>query len=132
MGIGSPVFCTFHSPQPNNIGPARQQPRDWALLLISLSQGRGGAQLLLISFASTRVHGICNGSINRMKDKCPPHQPQISEFLVWDWEGAQKCFIHHDQTTGDLKSHHLQARVTLTALSVPPRPHFLSAKLLCG
>ena len=34
-----------------------------------------------------------------------------------DWEGAQKCFILRDQTTGDLKSHHLQARVTCTALS---------------
>ena len=40
-------------------------------------------------------------------------------------------FILRDQTTGDLKSHHLQARVTLTALSVPPRPHFLSADMLC-
>ena len=29
-------------------------------------------------------------------------------------------FILRDQTTEDLKSHHLQARVTLTALSVPP------------
>ena len=61
-----------------------------------------------------------------------PHPPQISEFFVWDSEGAQKCFILRDQTTGDLKSHHLQARATLTALSVPPRPPFLSAELLCG
>ena len=30
-----------------------------------------------------------------------------------------------NQTTGDLKSHHLQARVT--ALSVPPSPPFISA-----
>ena len=52
-----------------------------------------------------------------------PHPPQISEFFVWDSEGAQKCFILRDQTTGDLKSHHLQARATLTALS---------AELLCG
>ena len=57
-----------------------------------------------------------------------PHPPQISEFFVWDSEGAQKCFILHDQTTGDLKSHHLQALATLTALSVPPRPPFLSAE----
>ena len=48
-----------------------------------------------------------------------PHPPQISEFFVWDNEGAQKCFIFRDQTTGDSKSHHLQARATLTALSVP-------------
>ena len=56
----------------------------------------------------------------------PPPSPHISEFFVWDWEGAQKCFILHDQTTGDLKSHNLQARVTLTDLSVPPRTPFLS------
>ena len=31
-----------------------------------------------------------------------PHPPQISEFFVWDWEGAQKCFILRDQTTGNL------------------------------
>ena len=42
------------------------------------------------------------------------------KFPSFDWEGAQQCFILCDQTTGDLKSHHLQARVTLTALSVPP------------
>ena len=51
------------------------------------------------------------------------------QSFVWDWEGAQKCFILHDQTTGDLKSHHLQARVTLKALPLPPRPLFLSAEL---
>ena len=79
-------------------------------------EGGGGAQLLLISFATTRLHGICNRSINRIEDgghtlqphslgtgnKCPPHPPQISEFFVWDWEGAQKCFFLRDQTTGDL------------------------------
>ena len=53
----------------------------------------------------------------------------FSEFFVWDREGAQKCFILRDQTTGDLKSHHFQARVTLTALSVPQQTHFLSAEL---
>ena len=62
----------------------------------------------------------------------PPHPPQIYEFFVWDSEGAQKCFILRDQTTGDLKSHHLQARATLTAMSVPPRPPLLSAELLSG
>ena len=59
-------------------------------------------------------------------DKCP--HPKFPS-LVWDWEGAQKCFILHDQTTGDLKSHHLQARATLTAKSVPPRPPILPAEL---
>ena len=67
-----------------------------------------------------------------MEDKCPPTHPKFPSFFVWDSEGAQKCFILRDQTTGDLKSHHLQARATLTALSVPPRPPFLSAELLCG
>ena len=57
-----------------------------------------------------------------------PTHPKFPNF-VWDLEGAQKCFIPRDQTTGDLKSHHLQAPVTLTALSVPPRPPFLSAEL---
>ena len=39
MGIGSPVL--FHSPQPNNIGPARQQPRDWGSLFNFSDSGRG-------------------------------------------------------------------------------------------
>ena len=47
----------------------------------------------------------------RIGNKCPPppHLPQILLEFFWDWEGAQKCFILCDQTTGDLKSHHLQA-----------------------
>ena len=49
----------------------------------------------------------------------PPNTPQISELFVCDWEGAQKCFILRDQTTEGIKSHHLPAQVTLTALSVP-------------
>ena len=57
-----------------------------------------------------------------IRDKCPP--PTLPKFLslVWDSEGAQKCFILHDQTTGDLKSHHLQAGAILTATSVLPMP----------
>ena len=61
-------------------------------------------------------------------DKCPPPTPNFPS-LVWDWEESQNSFILHDQTTGDLKSHHLQARATLTAMSVPQRPLFLSAEL---
>ena len=57
-----------------------------------------------------------------------PHAPKFPS-LVWDWVGAQKCFILRDQTTGDLTSHHLQAKATLTAMPVPQRPHFLSAEL---
>ena len=49
----------------------------------------------------------------------PPYPPQIPSFFVWDSEGAQKCFILRDQTTGELKSYHLQAQAALTALSVP-------------
>ena len=89
-----------------------------------------------VSFATTGLHGICNETEWKIGgggqtlhshslgtgDKCPPptHAPKIPS-LVWDWEGAQKCFILHSQTTGDLKSYHLQARATLTAMSVPPR-----------
>ena len=39
------------------------------------------------------------------------------------------CLILRDQTTRDLKSHHLQDWAALTAMSVPPRPPFLSAEL---
>ena len=49
----------------------------------------------------------------------PPTNPKFPS-LVWNWEGAQKCFIHPDQTTGDFKSHHLQAWATLTVMFVPP------------
>ena len=70
-------------------------------------------RLLIISFATSRLHGVCNGGNNRMEDgdggthssptamglgiKAP--QPKFPSF-VWDWEGAQKCFILRDQTTG--------------------------------
>ena len=57
----------------------------------------------------------------------PTHAPKFPS-LIWGWEGAQKCFILCDQSTGDLKSHHLQARATLTAMSVPPLPLFLSVE----
>ena len=127
---------------PKNIGPAQQDPRDMGSLNFSESDrrrgGGGGAQLLLIRFATTRLHEICNGSIDGMEDwggggctnssptalglgiSAPSQHTPNFRFFVLDWEGAQKCFILRDQTTGDLKSHHLQARVTLTALSVPP------------
>ena len=48
-------------------------------------------------------------------DKCPP--PLVSEFCLERYSSV----YHRDQTTGDLKSHHLQAGVT--ALSVPCVPH---------
>ena len=60
------ILYFFIHPQPNNIGIARQQPREWGSLLLSLSLV--GAQLLLISFATTRLHGICNGSVDGMED----------------------------------------------------------------
>ena len=68
------------------------------------------------SDATSRLHGICNGSINRMEDgeytlqpsalglgisAPPPPTPNFRVF-VWDWEGAKKCFIFRDQTTRDL------------------------------
>ena len=72
--------------------------------------GKIGAHLLHISFATTRLHGICNGSKIGVEDeggggeglplqphslgtgdKCPPRtHPKFWSF-VWDREGAQKC-----------------------------------------
>ena len=77
---------------------------------------------MLKSYATmtTRLHGICNGCKNRMEDwgggggtgDKSPHTTHLKfQSFVWDWEGPQKCFILSDQTTGDLKSHHLQAQV---------------------
>ena len=112
-------------------GPVRNpQHRDWGSLFKSLVwSGEGGTA---IRFA-TRLHGICNASHNRVEegahlghlsyrpapqlwtgDKCPPPCFRVLFGKV------QQCCISRDQTTGDLKSHHLQAGVT--ALSVPP-PH---------
>ena len=48
----------------------------------------------------------------------PTHQSQISEFCL-TLGGGTKVFYPRDQTTGVLKYHHLQARVTHTAMSVP-------------
>ena len=108
------------------------QHRDWGSLFKSLVwSGEGGTA---ISFA-TRLHGICNASHNRVEEGA--HLGHLSYrfglgisapppcFRVL-FGKVQQCCISRDQTTGDLKSHHLQAGVT--ALSVPPPPHtFLSA-----
>ena len=99
-----------------------------------------GAQLLLISFA-IKLHGICNGSNNGMEDGGREHtchslgtgdkftHPKFPSF-VWDWEGKQQCFSSPTRLQEILKSHHLQARVTLAALCVPtptPMSTFFSA-----
>ena len=63
--------------------------------------------------ATVQPHSLGTG------DKCSPQL--VSEFCFGK---VQQCSILRDPTTGDLKSHHLQAGVT--ALSVPPPP-FLSA-----
>ena len=44
--------------------------------------------------------------------------PKFLSF-VWDWEGKQHCFSSPTRLQEILKSHHLQARVTLAALCVP-------------
>ena len=94
--------------------------------------GGGGTAIIL----ATRLNGICNASHNRMEegahlgllatvqphslgtgDKCPPPCFRVL------FGNIQQFSILIDQTTGDLKSHHLQAEVT--AVSVPPP--FLSA-----
>ena len=50
------ILYFFIHTQPNNIGPAWQEPRDWGSLNFSESdrrKGGGGAQLLLISLVTT-------------------------------------------------------------------------------
>ena len=61
-------FVLFHSTKPYNIDPARQQSRDWGSLLNFSESGQGEAQLIFMSFATTRLHVICNGSNNEMED----------------------------------------------------------------
>ena len=133
------ILYFFIHPQPNNIGRSRQQPRDWGSLNSSESSwGRGH------SCVTTRLHGICNGSIDEWKmggghtfqphsletgDKCPPKTHPKFPIFCFGLGGGTKVF--YPPRPGDLKSHHLDARVTLTAVSVPPRPHFLSTELLC-
>ena len=113
------------------------QPRDCGSLFnFWVWSGGGGTAISL----ATRLHGICNATMQATTewkrghiwdilatvqphslgtgDKCPP--PPCFRVLFGN---VQQCSILRDQTTGDLKSHHLQAGVT--ALSVAPP--FLSA-----
>ena len=99
-----------------------------------------GAQLLLISFA-TRLHGICNGSNNGMEDRGGSTHGTALRFwisaptpnfrvLFGTGRGNSSVFSSPTRLHEILKSHHLQARVTLAALCVcpsqpqPQRPHF--------
>ena len=134
-------------PQPHEIGPTRQQPRDWGSLFNFSESGKGRemAQRLLLSFATTRLHGICNKSNNEIEDggggthssstvldlgiSAPTH-PKIRSFGVLFGTGrGHKSVLFFTTRLQILKSHHLQARLALTALPVPPRPPFLSAEL---
>ena len=138
------LFFFIHL-QPNNICTAWQQPR--ALFLIPLSlveEGWGGHSFYILALRLLDCMGFAMEAKTEWKrgggantpatalglgiSAPPPTHPKFSSFVL-DWEGALKCFILCDQTTGDLKSHHLQAWATLTAMSVPPRPPFLSAEL---
>ena len=108
------------------------QPRDCGSPFnFCVWSGGGGTA---ISFA-VRLHGICNASHNRMEEGAHlghlRYRPALGLgisapppcFRVL-FEKVQQCSFLCDQTTGDLKSHHLQAGVT--ALSVPPpqiHPH---------
>ena len=73
---------------------------------------------------------MSNGSKHGMEDRgsthsgptalglgisAPKPRTQISEFDLGLGGGTKMFFFLRDQTTGDLKSHHLQARATLTA-----------------
>ena len=103
-----------------------------------------GTQLLLISFA-TRLHGICNGSNNRMEDGgLSTHatalglgiSARIPNFrvLFGTGRGHSSVFSSPTRLQEILKSHHLQARVTLAALCVPkptPTSTFFSAVISC-
>ena len=125
------LFCTFpFTTKPITESRYGSSLGTRAICLISLSLvGRGGgAQLLLISFVTTRLHAMEVTTEWRVWEHSSPtalglgiSAPTHPKFLsfVWDWDGAQKCFILHNQTTIDLKFHHSLARVTLTALSGP-------------
>ena len=82
-------FVLFHSPKPNNIGPARQQPMDWGSLLISLSLiGGGGHSYFLLALRLLDYMGFAMEALTEWKmgvgghtlqphslgtgDKCPP------------------------------------------------------------
>ena len=136
MGIGSPVFCTFFiHPKPNYIGPARQQPRDWGSLLNFSESGRGGHSNYLLALRLLGYMGFAEWKQQRngkwwgghtlqphslgTGDKYPHPTPNF-RVLLGTGRG-HKSVLSSDQTTGDLKFNHLQARVTLSALSVPPR-----------
>ena len=91
--LGIAIGSTVIHPQPNNIGSARQQPRDWGSLF-NFSEsgwGRGHSYYLLalsldyMEFAmeATTEWEIGGGgpySSLGTGDKCPP--PQISEFCL--------------------------------------------------
>ena len=88
---------------------------------MSLVGGGGTA----VSFPA-RLHGICNASHNRMEEGTHlghlSYRPALGLGIS---PPPPPCFRvlfgKVQQTTGDLKSHHLQAGVT--ALSVPPSLH---------
>ena len=88
---------------------------------------------------------MCNRSVDGLEDgggthssptasglgiSSPANTPQFSEFCL-GLGGGTKVFYPRRPDSGDLKSHHLQARVTLTALSMSPGPHFLSEEHQC-
>ena len=120
-------FVLFSSPQPNNIGPAWQEPRDWGSFNFSESDRRKGgghsyyllalplldymrfAMEVMTEWKIWGTHSSPTALGLRISAPLTPTHPKFLIFFLLDWEGAQKCFIPRDQTTGDLKSHHLQA-----------------------
>ena len=60
------------------------------------------------------------GGVTHSSPTAPHPLTQISEFGLGLGEGTKVFFLtFRDQTTGDLKSYHLQAGATLTAMTVP-------------
>ena len=107
------------------------QHRDWGSLFKSLVWSGEGAQLLAsrpdyMEFAMQATTEWKRGHIWDILATVQPYSfglgisvPPCFRVLFGK---VQQCCISRDQTTGDLKSHHLQAGVT--ALSVPPPPPF--------
>ena len=78
------IFYFFHSPQPNNIGPACQQPRDWGSLNFSESGGGGGHSYYLLALRLLDYMGFA-----------------MEKSTAWKMEGGGHTLQFHSIGTGD-------------------------------
>ena len=129
------MLCTFHSPQLNNIDPAWQQTRDWGSLLHFSECGRGrwahsyyllALRLDYMEFAmeATTEWKIGGGSTHATALGLGISAPTPNYRILFGTGGGNSSvFSSPTRLQEILKSHHLQARVTLAALCVPtPTP----------